>query len=160
MQHGKHLAVKNKPKMKALAQVSPVIKNTVLTVLLIGGFIWLIYYLGRRSWLKEQPKDVELPGDVQPVGQGSSFNPGAYTDALERDIYGKLSTRSSKPYNDVLALSNSQVVAIHNDWNKRYYHKHKETIYQALSREYTIWNLFWLNAAGALMARLASLNLK
>jgi hypothetical protein len=118
----------------------------------------LVYWLGRRSWRKEAPKDVKLPSDIQGEGTPTNWNPGAYTDALRNELYG-WGLRSAKPYNDVLALSNSQVVAIHNDWNRRYHYEYKETLRQAIEKEKTVWNYSWVTAAGALIDRLKSLGL-
>lgn len=139
--------------MQALAKYKTVI-GIVVTIIII---IAVIYILGRRSIKKQIPKDVELPSDTQPGGQ-TNFNPGPYTDAVYEDITEIIGTRDSLPYQALLSLSNTQLVAVYNDWNQRYYTKLKETLTQAISKEYTIWNYSWTSVAGTLIDRLKSLN--
>jgi hypothetical protein len=142
-----------------IAAAGPVLKNTLITIVVIGGLVALIYFLGRRSYKKQLPTEVEIPTDYQNPGDTGSFNPGVFTDAIADDLYGWFTLHSAKPYSDVLALSNSHVVAIHNDWNRRYFMKHKETLYQAIAAESTAWNYAWVSATGSLMKRLKELNL-
>jgi hypothetical protein len=121
-----------------------------------------LYMLGKKKGKDYVPNFAILPSDTQPNnpggGQQTVFNPGPYTDALHSDITTLL-PHDSQPYKDVLALSNTQIVAIHNDWNRRYFNEEKETLRQAISAEYSAWNYSWWSVAGALVDRLRSLGL-
>jgi hypothetical protein len=132
-------------------------KTGLIVMVSIIIIIVIVYILGRRSIKKQIPKEVELPSDTQ-SGNSSNFNPGPYTDAIYEDITEIFGTRDSKPYQDLLGLSNTQLVAVYNDWNQRYYSKSKETLTQAIAKETTIWNYSWLSVAGTLINRLKSLN--
>lgn len=133
-------------------------KNILYACLGIIAIALFIYIMGRRSIKKQAPKDVKLPADTQGVNVPKNWNPGPFTDALEQEIYGH-GLRDAQPYNDVLALSNSQLAAIHNDWNKRYYTEDNETLRTAIEAEKTTWNYSWTTASGAVIERLKSLGL-
>lgn len=139
--------------MQTLAKYKTVI-GIVVSIIII---ITVIYILGRRSIKKQIPKDVELPSDTQAGGQ-TNFNPGPFTDAVYEDITEIIGTRDSVPYQNLLGLSNSQLVAVYNDWNQRYYSKVKQTLTQAIADEMTIWNYSWVTVAGTLIERLKGLN--
>jgi hypothetical protein len=135
----------------------PRINIIVTTLFLLLVMVLGVYFLGRKSGKKYVPDEVELPPDTQPGG-ATNFNPGPVTDAIYRDIYS-WGLRSTQPYRDALNLSNSQLVAVYNDWNKRYFQKDKETLPQAIAGERTLWNYDWTITAGALLSRFKSLNL-
>jgi hypothetical protein len=139
--------------VQTLAKYKTVI-GIVVSIIII---ITVIYILGRRSIKKQIPKDVELPSDTQAGGQ-TNFNPGPFTDAVYEDITEIIGTRDSVPYQNLLGLSNSQLVAVYNDWNQRYYSKVKQTLTQAIADEMTIWNYSWVTVAGTLIERLKGLN--
>jgi hypothetical protein len=137
-------------------------KSTLIIIIVVLVILVSIFLLGRYKGKKYVPKEVSLPSDTQPINGGgvsTSFNPGPYTDAIASDVYDFFSLHSSQPYNDVLALSNTQVVAIYNDWNKRYFSKHNETLPAAIKAESTGWNYSWVTATGALITRLTKLGL-
>lgn len=130
---------------------------------IIGGailLIALILYLVYRAGKKYVPGPVILPPDTQPGGI-TTFNPGTYTDAIHTDITCYFCVHSSTPYADANALSNSQIVAIYNDWNKRYFEEDKETIVQAIKKERDTFglNFAWQYSAGTLITRFESLGL-
>lgn len=125
--------------------------------------IALILYLVFRAGKKYRPSTVILPPDTQPGGI-TTFNPGTYTDALYNDIVCWFCTRDIAAWQDLLELSNSQIVAVYNDWNKRYYEKDKQTLVQALKGEYTTSIIFgtaldWKDLADTVVARFQSLGL-
>lgn len=80
--------------------------------------------------------------DTNNDGKGDlAFNPRPYTDALYSTIYSKApwftlsAYRDTKPYQDLLALTNAQVVAVAQDWNERYYKQDSQTLLQAIADE-------------------------
>lgn len=109
-------------------------KYIIIGVLILALIIYA-YVKGKNKG----PGEEDLPMDMQPtnVGDGKGWNVGNYTDALHKDIYS-YGMRNDKIWLDTVILSNSQLGAIYNDWNKRYYSKDKETITQAISGEWAI----------------------
>lgn len=106
----------------------------ILLAIIITAIV--IYYFGKKAGQAVAPKTVTLPGDIIGPG-GNQFNPGPYTDGMYNDIYGGLFTpRDSTPYANALNLSDSQLVAVYNDWNNRYWAKDNETIIDALNGEH------------------------
>lgn len=97
--------------------------------------ILVIYYKGKSAGKKYAPDPVTLPSDTQGNNVPANWNPGTITDALEQDVYG-YGLHNIAPYRDALKLSNSQLVAVHNDWNQRKYSKHQETLRQAIAVEF------------------------
>lgn len=139
--------------MQQLSKYKTVIGVVIGIIIIIA----VIYILGRRSIKNRIPKDVELPPDTQP-GDQTNFNPGPFTDAIYEDISEIIGVHDSQPYQALLGLSNSQLVAVYNDWNQRYYNKYKQTLTQAIAGESSVWNYSWLSVAGTLIDRLKSLN--
>lgn len=127
----------------------------IIIAVVIIIIIAIIYFKGRRDGKKYVPEMVKLPVDTN---TSSTFNPGPYTDALKNDLYG-YGLRNAKPYQDLLTLSNTQFVAVYNDWNKRYFSKWKETLPQAIKAEWPSWNHSWASAASAVLERFQTLSL-
>lgn len=127
-------------------------------VVVVLGIILFIYFSGRAAGRKFVPKDVIIPSDTQPIGSTGNFNPGPYTDAVYNDINTFL-PHSTAPYDDLIKLSNSQLVAVYNDWSQRYYSKSNETMVQALKGESSLFNVAWVYGVDAVLKRFASLNL-
>lgn len=130
---------------------------------IIGGailLIALILFLVYRAGKKYRPETVILPPDTQPGG-ATTFDASSYTDAIHTDVTCYACLHSSAPYADANALSNSQIVAIYNDWNKRYYQEDNETIVQAIKGERDTFglNFAWQYNAGTLVSRFQSLGL-
>lgn len=121
--------------------------------------VLVIFFIGKKSGKKSAPKPVDLPPDTQPGGI-TQFNPGPYTDNLHEDITEIWGFRNSKPYSDLLSLSNTQVVAVYNDWNNRYYSEDNETLYQAIAAErFYTFTLGWPALRQTVLDRLWSLGL-
>jgi hypothetical protein len=136
-------------------------KAILITVGVIILIIIAIFLLGKYKGKQWTPEAVKLPTDIQPnyVTGNSEWNPGPITESIYDELNG-FSPRDSTPYNNALALSNSQLVAVNNDWNKRKFKDFdNQTIRQALAKEYTIWNYSWVSATSTLVDRLKSLGL-
>lgn len=125
--------------------------------ILIGVVVLVVGYYIYRQGKKYVPKDVVLPPDIQPGG-ATNFNAGSFTDAVYDDVYCYFCLHSATPYNNILTLSNSELVAVYNDWNKRYFSKDNETLVAALLKESSI-NQIWLNAVKNVIERYKSLGL-
>ena len=76
-------------------------------------------------------------------GKGdTAFNPRPYTDSLKATIDSRASWwtlgayRDTKPYQDLLALSNPQLKAVADDWQSRYYKENNESLLQAINGEF------------------------
>lgn len=134
-------------------------RTQIIILVIVLVIILTIYFLGKHAGKKYVPKEVPLPADTQP-GEMKNFNPGTYTDAVKDELYG-FGFRSAGPYNELLTLSNSQFVAVYNDWNKRYFEKHNETLPGAIKAEMgTVWNYSWVTAVGAVLERCSKLGLQ
>lgn len=128
-------------------------KVVIIVVIII--IIYLLYKKYKNRYVAA--KDVVLPPDTQ-AGNITNWNAGQYTDALFEDLDEVVGIHDSKPYTDALALSNSQVVAIYNDWNTRYKSKFdNKDLIAAIQGEYTAWNYSWSTVAGNLVERLKTL---
>lgn len=102
-------------------------------------------------------KTVQLPPDIQ-AGGITTFNPGQYTDAIFEDLDEVIGVHEAGPYNEALKLSNSQFVAIYNDWNERYKSKFdNKDIISAIEGEFTAWNYSWASVAGTFVQRMKTL---
>lgn len=136
----------------------------IIIIALIIIAIVIIYFMGRKQGKKYTPDDVDLPPDTQPVGtDGSSlstWNPGPITDAIAADLSEFWGSHDAQPYNDALALSNSQLVAVYNDWNHRYFNDFdQKTLIGAIQDDWTAWNYSWATATSTLVQKLKSLGL-
>ena len=126
----------------------------ILVVVVVIILLIFVYKKGRK-WV---PKQVKLPPDTQPGG-AINFNPGTYTDAIFKDIDCVFCTHKIKPYADLNALSNSQLVAVYNDWNQRYFSEYNETIVQAMSGELSFLGYTWAQTVKLVIERYKSINL-
>lgn len=117
-------------------------KPILITFVAVLAVALIIYFAGKKAGKATLPQEVKLPSDTQNQNrqENPTFNPGPYTDAIYQDIYEVLGMHNKAPYVELLKLSNTELVAVYNDWNKRYYSKDKETIVQAIKGEWTIWN--------------------
>lgn len=129
-------------------------KRYIFVIIVAGGILYYVYTQGKNK----SPKDVVLPPDIQPNG-ASNYNPGTITDRIYNDINCVFCLHTSAPYDEALKLSNSQLVSVWNDWNKRYWKKNKETLSAALLGESSI-NQIWGNVTKTLVDRYKSLGLE
>lgn len=138
------------------AAITKILTNKWFWIVLITIIIIIIVvYKYKHKYVAA--KDVQLPSDTQ-AGGITTWNAGQYTDAIYNDLNDVASLHDSKPYTDALSLSNSQVVAIYNDWNDRYKSKfNNKDLISAIEGDFTIWNYSWATAAGNLVERLKSL---
>jgi hypothetical protein len=118
------------------------LKTGIILFLIVVAVLAAIFFIGKYKGKQWTPDSVKLPSDTQPVSinnqANTSWNPGTITDSLYNDISCIVCIRNNKAYEDFVSLSNSQVVAVHNDWNKRYFSKDKETLHQAIDGEYSV----------------------
>ena len=134
-------------------------KNTIFLTVAIIAVVLIIYWRGKKAGEKETPKEVPLPIDTQ-GGNVTTFNPGPLTDALHDDINEIFGIRNIEPYRELLTISNSQLVAVYNDWNQRYYAEDSRTLPQAIKHEMTsLFSFTWPTLAETVLDRFKSLNL-
>lgn len=127
----------------------------ILVVLVVVG---IIYWIGKRQGKKYVPDDILIPSDTQSPGTPGMYNPGPITDGLYEDLDEVFGVHEAEPYRAALKLSNSQLAAVYNDWNKRYAKEFdSKTIIQAIQGEYTVWNYDWWLIAGELVRRFKTL---
>lgn len=128
-------------------------KITIIIVILL-----IIYFIWKKFNNRYIPaKDVTLPPDTQ-SGNITTWNPGSYTDAIFNDLNDTFTPHSSTPYVNANQLSNSQLVAIYNDWNERYKSKFSNLdIISAVEGDFTVWNYDWTIVAGAFASRMKTL---
>jgi len=127
----------------------------IIIVIVIIIIIYLIYRAYKKKYV--QAKDVVLPPDTQ-GGNITNWNAGSYTDAIYNDVNDVFTPHSSLPYESANKLSNSQLVAIYNDWNARYKSKFdNKDIIDAVLGEFTWVNYDWRLAAGAFTERMKTL---
>lgn len=124
----------------------------------------IIIYIAYRQGKSYRPGAVKLPPDIQGNSGNSGgglFDPTQYTDDIWTDIDCIFCFHDPAPYNKALTLSNTQLVAIWNDWNRRYYEKAgNKNFCQSIDGEggYTS-SQAWYNAARTLHDRFISLGL-
>ncbi len=103
-------------------------------------YIWLaitivillltVFYVGKNWYRISGPGTVDLPND-DPTGNGNGntneltdsqkAKVSNVTDALYKDINNWNFFHESKPYQDLLSLSDTLFVAVWNEWNKKHY---------------------------------------
>lgn len=127
-------------------------------LIIVIAVIIILYLLYRAYNNRYVPaKDVQLPSDTQ-AGGITNWNPGQYTDAIFEDLDEVAGVHEAQPYTEALNLSNSQMVAIYNDWNQRYKSKFdNKDIIAAIEGEFTAWNYSWSTAAGNFATRMKTL---
>lgn len=136
-------------------------KNVIIGIAIILVVILIIYFLGKRKGKKYTPQEVELPNDTQGASVPLNWNPGTITDDIFEDLDEVAGTHSAMPYNNALTLSNSQLVAVWNDWNNRYFESFdNKTMTQAIQGDSSFWNYAWALATESLVKRFDSLGLK
>ena len=111
--------------------------KTVISVI-VGAVILLIviFFVGKAYGKKTPPKKLPDPGDI--VDDVTTYDPTAMTDKLWGDIDGIswLYNHDIDIYNELITLSDTNLVKVMNDWDKRYFSKHSETLLQAINGEY------------------------
>lgn len=134
-------------------------KIYIIIFLIVVLILLAVFFIGKYKGKQYAPETVILPSDIQGSNVPTNWNPGSITDGIYHDLDTYLS-HDATPYNDALALSNSQLVAVHNDWNKRYFKEFGNmTLVQAIQDESTVWNYAWSSSTGALVNKLKSLGL-
>lgn len=110
---------------------------------ILGGtvFLLVIFFVGRYYGRNTPPAEIPVPDDdpTKPTPSGqSSFDPKPLTDKLYNDIEGisGIFNRDMDAWNSLAALSDTDFVKVLNDWNARYWTKHKENLYDAYRGEY------------------------
>lgn len=122
--------------MKALSGIQNLraLVNIFLTVAII---IAIVYFAGRWSAKNKvaKPEKIPVPPDLDP-NAGGNWNPGPVTDALYDEIYRwPVWTRDNKPFAVANALNDTRLAMVINDWNRRYFTKDKETLFEAIKGE-------------------------
>lgn len=127
----------------------------ILIILIVAG---IIYYVGKKAGSKYKPSDIVIPNDLQAPGTPNLYNPAPITDAIFEDLDERFGVHESEPYEAAMKLSNSQLAAVYNDWNKRYSSKFdNKTIIQALDGDFSVWNITWEHLVQNLITRFQTL---
>lgn len=135
----------------------------IFGVIALLGLIALFYWMGNRLGKSIPPGPAPVPGDGGAGTQSPSVDISvirSIVDDIKQDIYS-WGPRRSKPYTDLMALSDTDFVRAYNDWQDRYYKLDKETMRQAMEGElFAIFSITFQNIAEPLMNRFNRLNLK
>lgn len=136
-------------------------KGLIITIIVIMVIIAIIFFVGKKAGGKYVPNDILIPQDTQAPGTPLNYNPGPVTDAIYEDLDEVWGYHSLAPYESALKLSNSQLAAVYNDWNKRYAEKFDgKTIIQAMEDDFSIipsYSIQWRATRDALVLRFRSL---
>jgi hypothetical protein len=125
----------------------------IAAVALLFLVVFALYFYKKGK--KYTPQDVTLPPDLNAPGTTQTWNPGSHTDEIYKDLSEIWGVHESEPYNALNKLSNSQLAAVHNDWNHRYAEEFEgQTLAQAIRSDFTVWNSSWSTIAGAVADRL------
>lgn len=130
-------------------------KWVIIAIIVLIIVIAIAYNRGKSY----RPGSVALPPDINP-GDSTTFNPTQYTDDIYNDLSCWFCVHSVKPYDAALRLSNTQLVAVWNDWNRRYYEKFdNQNLITAINGDYSFSNGLFNNSGNNLVVRLEGLNL-
>ena len=133
-------------------------KTQIIWVLIILALIAIIFIWGRSQGSKYKPKDVPIPPDLQNPNDPKTYNPAPITDAIFQDLDEVFGVHNSAPYEAAIKLSNSQLAAVYNDWNRRYSQKFDhQTLIQALEGDFSVWNSNFEYTVKDLVLRLKSI---
>lgn len=119
----------------------PILRKVITIAIILIALYFIYYGYKKYKYWKNLPEEINIPDDdpFKPVTPGSTpsitFNPQPLTDKLYKDISGWAFFNNYEPWQQLSALSDSDIVKIMNDWDKRYYNVWNETLYQAFSGE-------------------------
>lgn len=90
----------------------------------------------------------------------TGFDGEIWAQRLRNDVYCIVCTRDTGLYNSLVAMNDSQLVAVANAFNKLYYNEHRETIVAAMEAEW--YGNGWFNdvpkQAANIISRLKNMN--
>jgi hypothetical protein len=111
-------------------------KAPMYLVIALVIILVIIFFVGKSYGKNLPPKSIADPKDN--ADGTTNYNPTALTDSLFNDIEGIswLTYHDTDPYINLNKLSDTNIVVVMNDWDKRYYNKHKETLFEAIGNEY------------------------
>lgn len=129
-------------------------KNMYLAIAVIV-LLLVIFFVGKSYGKNKPPNAINVPDDD--VDGVISYDPTSLTDALYKDIKGVslLGYHDTTPYFELNKLSDGNLVIVMNDWDNRYYGKNKETLFEAISNEYFLFNQ--IDTVNAIVSRLKKL---
>lgn len=122
--------------------------GTIVLLIVVLVISWQVYK--KIKFTVQQPRPIPLPDD-NPLGpfQGS-FNPVPLTEKLYQDIRGWKFFNNYEPWKELSALSDTQVVQVMNEWDKRYFSTWGETLLEAFSGELRYKVNTWFSSANFL----------
>lgn len=118
-------------------------------LLVVVGLAWLLTWVLSRQATKivtdvaDRPKVVPAPQD----GVNTVFDAGTWAAQLRDDLYTVFRFRDSGLYAQLVTMSDAQLTAIGNEFNRRYYSEHKENLVQAMKAEQ--WGNDWFSNVAA-----------
>jgi hypothetical protein len=103
-----------------------------ISVVIVAFVLWFVV---KRYIKNRKPPQIDIPDDL---GSNNNYNPTAMTDALFNAIQGMSVYDNTSIYQQFNSLSDNEMALVMNDWDKRYFSKWNQTLFQAFSKEY-----FW-----------------
>lgn len=138
--------------------------NGIIIIVIIVVLVW-VYFSGRKKGKQKAADQIQenLKTDVDPkllmTETGDKWSPAMITDRLYKDIYSGIFTpRDVDAYKILLAVSDAEFKAVHNDWMTRYFQKDKETLKKAIDGENSVI-ADWVDIKKAVLARFTKLGL-
>lgn len=107
--------------------------------------IIFVYYIGFRRGKNMPPKEVKDVSKDLNAGGGATKTIDSQQASLQRltdrawdDIEGvNVLGHDGDLWSEINMLSDSELVYVINDWDSRYFAKHKETLARAMSKEFS-----------------------
>jgi len=126
----------------------------ILVAAVLGGFIvsYIIVSQVTRYIYANGPAPVPTGAD------GKNYDGLPLAQRLHEDIYS-LGFRNDAPYQDLLALSDGQFIAVYNAWNANFFSQDNETLPTAIAGENSGWFTTFKDLQAALKVRFEKLGL-
>lgn len=100
------------------------------------AFVFLLVVVTKRLRANKAPEKI----DYIPGGYVGRFDPTALNNSIDKDNTGLFGFFDSDIYEPILNLTDNQLIATVNDWNRRFYGKHQKTLRQIVNDQ--PWGVF------------------
>lgn len=120
-------------------------KNYIIIGFVSILLVVMVFLIAKKANAK--PNKIVVPEDLNTdaidtkgnsgtgTSKKTSYDPTDITDRLYNEIKGWNFTYDDKLYSELMSLSNTNLVKVMNDWDKRYFKKWNETLLEAIEGE-------------------------